>query len=413
MCSNQARRYFAGLALSFLMVGMPQSVEAQRRDTLHVLLIGNSYLYYHNTPKILQDIAKTQPGPMIQTKLVAHGGWSLADHWDDSTTQAVLGSRKWDWVVFNEQSALGNAYLVDGKYRVHSSEYLAEYAQRFAVEVKRAGANMAIIGHWSTRSAPARDDAALHFAFDSVASSLSIKLVPAGIAWQNPEIVNAQLDLYDRDGSHPSELGSYFLANLLYGFLTNKSPVGAPGMVRGPYIEDDDGKVFPDSIITLVNLPASKAAALQQVAWNTYLQAIREGGYLPVSRPKDIDLPALPSQRRSILQSDLLGLWRGSTSLYPVSRAPILELRVEAQGNSLLGKLHRVLGSAADASKDIEVSIRVENGIVTIIDPKGPNGGTVRYQGVLSGDKLLGIAEFLIPNSRIYGIGRWELSRVE
>lgn len=396
------------------IVGDAKAQPARRSrtvDTVHVLLIGNSYLYFHNTPKLLEKIATSRDGPIVLTRLVAHGGWSLADHWGDSATRSALRERSWDWVVLNEQSTFGETYLVDGKNRVHTWSAFAAAAARFSSEAKQTGARLAIVSHWSKEKAPTRDDEALRFAFDSVARSLRAVLIPAGAAWHSPEVANRRISLYAADGSHPSAAGSFLLASLLYAFLTSKNPTGAPGAIKGPFVEEDDGIVHPDSIVTLVNLPTGDTETLQQVAWDVYRRATSAGGYLLVWRPEPISLPSLSTRGEPITRSALIGTWRGTTTIYPVSPAAVLELQIESAGDSLHGTLRRALRPTPEATEVVPVSVSLAGDVVTITDPMGPNHGSVRYQGTLRDGTLTGIVEFLIPAPMLNGIGTWRLTR--
>jgi hypothetical protein len=124
-----------------------------------------------------------------------------------------------------------------------------------------------------------------------------------------------------------------------------------------------------------------------------------------------MELPALPAQRAPLTARALIGSWRGTTTIYPVSPPATLELRITSAGDSLRGTLRRALRPTAAATEVVPVSIAVADDVVTIIDPKGPNGGTVRYRGVLHDGGLSGVVEFLIPVPNVYGIGHWSLER--
>jgi hypothetical protein len=46
---------------------------------------------------------------------------------------------------------------------------------------------------------------------------------------------------------------------------------------------------------------------------------------------------------------------------------------------------------------------------LSFVDPQGPNGGVVRFKGVLIGNKLKGIAT--IENAPVQGMGEWTATR--
>src|SRR5262245_50869000 len=113
-------------------------------DTIRVLFVGNSYSYFNNMPRLVEAIAASRTGPVFETRLVAHGGWTLADHWQDSTTRAAVRERRWNWIVVNEQSTFGDTYRVDGKDRIRSWAGFAASAQQLSREVRAVGARLAI-----------------------------------------------------------------------------------------------------------------------------------------------------------------------------------------------------------------------------------------------------------------------------
>lgn len=386
--------------------------QAPRRE-LHVLLIGNSYLYYNNTPRLLEAIADSTAGPTLHTELVAHGGWTLADHWDNDATRAALASRRWDWIVLNEQSTFGDTYFVDGQPRVHSSAAFENSVAKFAGAARELGTRLAVVAHWPTRSAPARDRAALRYAFETAARAYGVVLIPAAEAWTEAARRARHVPLYDADGSHPSPAGSYLLAGLLYASLTARSPAGATHAITGDYIDPDDGVVQSTRQVSLVDLSASHAARLQHAAWHAFQRASRQSRAEAPHVPAPIRLPRLPSSTEPVSAVGMAGTWRGSTTIYPVTPAATLELTLQASGDTLTGTLRRTLGPAPDATETGEVVVSIERNVVTIVDPRGPNRGSVVYKGVMQRGRLVGIVEFVVPVPMVYGIGSWTLAKAD
>jgi hypothetical protein len=219
--------------------------------------------------------------------------------------------------------------------------------------------------------------------------------------------------LYDADGSHPSPAGSYLLAGLLYASLTARSPAGAPHAIAGPFIEPEDGVVQSTRQVSLVDLPARDAALLQQAAWHTFQRATRQSRAAAPHTPAPIRLPQLPSSKEPVSAVGLAGTWRGSTTIYPVNPAASLELTLQASGDTLAGILRRTLGPAPDATETVDVVVSIDRNVVTIVDPKGPNGGSVVYKGIMKRGRLVGIVEFVVPVPMLYGIGSWNVTRTE
>jgi hypothetical protein len=107
---------------------------------------------------------------------------------------------------------------------------LRQYVRRFDNEIKRIGARTALYMVWP--SAARSDD------FDAVVASYAIAardvdalLLPVGEAWRAAWRYDASLPLYADDRFHPSVLGSYLGALVIYERLTGRSAEGLPAIV--------------------------------------------------------------------------------------------------------------------------------------------------------------------------------------
>ena len=380
-----------------------------RPDTVRVLILGNSFAYYNNMPRMLEAVAASRRGPVIRTTIVGKGGATLEDHWRDTAAQALLRRGRWDWVVLNEQSTFGEVYLVNGRSRVHGWSRFADYASRYTTVARAGGARVALLVHWANRDAPARDQAAIDYAITSVARASGATVIPTSLAWQALLRVHPELDLYDVDGHHPSAAGSYLEAATLYATLIDRSPVGATDTVVGPIGMADDGIVHSDSIVTLVALAPDQARMLQALAWTTHEQLAARHGRPRVTRPGPITLPSLPPGGVPPTPTQLAGIWRGQSTLYPSASPAPTELWIGAKGDSLWGRIRVVVGPAAVQIHEGPVSVTITAHGVQITDPDGPNHGTVRYRGVVRGAVSQGVADFIVPDPMVHGIGTWIL----
>ena len=81
-----------------------------------VLFVGNSRVYYHNQPAMLESLARAN-GCEVEWRMVVEGGASLASHLQSGEALEVIAKGGWDWVVLNTQSTFGRVHLVDGLER--------------------------------------------------------------------------------------------------------------------------------------------------------------------------------------------------------------------------------------------------------------------------------------------------------
>lgn len=382
-----------------------------RQDTVRVLFIGTSFTYYNNMPRLLEAIASSQGGPVVQTALAARGGATLGDHWSDSSTCALFRRGRWDWVVLNEQSTFGEVYLVDGQPRVHGWSSFADYATRWVARARQRGARVALLMHWANRDAPARDHAALDYAFSRVGSALHVTVVPAGLAWDAVRRAHPELPLYDADAHHPAPEGSYLAASTLYASLFGRNPVGATDTVIGPVVERSQGHVIPDSAVVLAALPSPEARVLQLAAWSAATTGPEQVGKMATRRPPPLALPHMPVGGQRPTPAELAGTWRGESTLYPTGGAAPTQIWIGAKGDHVWGRIRVVLGPRPDQVHEGPLAVTITAHGVVLSDPDGPHRGTVRYRGIVEDGVLHGVADFVVPDPMVHGIGTWAVRK--
>jgi len=122
---------------------------------IHVLYLGNSYTYYNNLPEMVSQLAKAGHQCQVEARMEAPGGKRLKDHWENAATREAFNSRKWDFVVLQEQSTLGIDYFLDGQPRVTSDEIFFPYAEKWAAEIVQHGGRPVLLLPWARKATPA------------------------------------------------------------------------------------------------------------------------------------------------------------------------------------------------------------------------------------------------------------------
>ena len=177
---------------------------SQQSNTTRVLFIGNSYTYFNNLPEVFAQLAETSHHGKVETTMVAPGGWRLKDHWEKGTARELLESKKWDFVVLQEQSTLGMNYWVDGKSHVNSDAVFRPYAEKWAAAAHAKGATPVFFLTWAGKNAP-EDQPALTYAYTRAANESGSLLAPVGMAWEALRREKPESGLfYEGHGSHPS-----------------------------------------------------------------------------------------------------------------------------------------------------------------------------------------------------------------
>jgi hypothetical protein len=192
----------------------------------HILFIGNSYTYVNDLPGTFNKLARSGGHP-VQVEVAAEGGWTLADHAASSATLEKIRSRKWDYVVLQDQSQ-GPA---SPDFRIKT---MYPAARKLIQEVKAAGSKPVLFLTWAHKDGwpennlPGYDamQEQITLGYLELGMEQGIPVVPVGVAWANAYHQNPDLTLWQDDGSHPSPAGTYLAACAFYTALYGRSPVG-------------------------------------------------------------------------------------------------------------------------------------------------------------------------------------------
>ena len=159
----------------------------------------------------------------------------------------------WDFVILQDQSATP----------VRAPERTMEFGEKWCSLVRAAKGTPILMLTWGKRGASGTPDPqeqeALLETYLKLARREKAALAPVSIAWENCLKRHPGIQLYQPDGRHPTEEGSYLTACVIYFTLFGKSPLGLPGRLslKGT---------------RLSNLPADRARILQTVARDTCRQ---------------------------------------------------------------------------------------------------------------------------------------------
>ncbi len=189
---------------------------------VRVLFIGNSLTYTNDLPGMVVALAARSGDTVIQSS-VSLPNYSLEDHWNDGRALQAIAQGGWDIVVLQQGPSSLPA----------SRTQLVLDAKRFAVEAARVGARVALYSVWPSSDRLAFfDDVSGSYA--AAADSTGGLLFPAGEAWRAAWRRAPALELFGKDGFHPTERGSYLVALVMYQQLTGRSPEGLPGSFDWP-----------------------------------------------------------------------------------------------------------------------------------------------------------------------------------
>ena len=211
---------------------------------LRVLFVGNSLTAVNDLPSYVGALAKAR-GRTLDSKTIAPGGYSLEDHWNDGAAPAELAQGGWDVIVMQQ-----------GPSALRESEAnLKVWATRFADAARAAGTMPALLTVWPESYRYGALDAVIG-SYRRSAKVAGAVLLPAGDAWRAAWSCKGTLPLYGPDGFHPSRLGTYLAAVVVWARLFHEAPAHAAADLR-PY-----GVAFKTTATTSRVVRAAAATAL-------------------------------------------------------------------------------------------------------------------------------------------------------
>ncbi len=204
----------AALGIALLLAG-----RAAAEPPTRVLFIGNSLTYWNDLPLLVEAMAAAK-GLSLSSEMVTRADASLEDHWGDRI-RGIMRTGGFRWVVLQQ----GPSSLPESRAN------LREWANRFAEEIRSAGALPALYMVWPDRSRRGF--------FPQVIESYRLAnedakgvLLPVGEAWLASWQLDSGLGLYSPDNLHPSRLGTYAAAATILSGLTGVSPMGLPHRLK-------------------------------------------------------------------------------------------------------------------------------------------------------------------------------------
>ena len=195
-----------------------------------VLFIGNSYTFFNNSWDIFKNIAQAEEYDVVVDN-VTSGGYTLEKMNDPSDIYGSmvankLSNEEYDVVFLQEQSLrpVINEQLFFAGVRSLVEKVNANGATTILYETwgRKNGSNDLIKHNLTTKTMTQK----LISSYGEIARELGLDVSHVGTAFFYLSENHPELNLYDEDLSHPSELGSYVVALTHYATVFKKSPIG-------------------------------------------------------------------------------------------------------------------------------------------------------------------------------------------
>jgi hypothetical protein len=213
----------------------PKVTQTTTRDPKSAIFIGNSFFYYNNSMhghlrNIIGAADKKQP---FRGTSVTISGSGLDWHNVEAYFQpngigrySFVGDNK---VQFNKLDKLFDlAIMMDcSQCPVHPDlkTVFTEFAKKHSNTVRKHGAEPILFMSWAYADAPEMTEQ-LADAYVKAGNANNAMVIPAGLAFAKSIALRPDLNLYEPDKRHPSLMGTYLAANVVYASLFKKSPAG-------------------------------------------------------------------------------------------------------------------------------------------------------------------------------------------
>ncbi len=175
-----------------------------RRDTIHILFVGNSLTYTNELPQLLVKTGKMKK-ISIKTTSLCFPDYGLEDHWNDKKLHKLISTGKFDFVVIQQ----GPSSQEEGR------NMLLEYGKKIKNLCTKYQAQLVFFMVWPSMYNLNTFEGVIKNYTDAAYENDAV-LCPVGQIWRDHFSKTNDMSYYSNDGFHPSMKGSMVAAELLF-----------------------------------------------------------------------------------------------------------------------------------------------------------------------------------------------------
>jgi hypothetical protein len=192
-----------------------QTFAQEKKDTVRVLLVGNSYIYYNNLAQMIGLITDSLDTKIICKKSTI-GAATLGQHWNSERglkTKKIIASNKFDIVVIQDNSM----------WPLEHKDSLLIYGQLFCNYIRANGAKPYLYNTWAREKTP-QTQSSINAVYNELAALENAVNVPVGSSFDLARKTFPTMNLFHPDGSHPSAVGTFLIALSFIKKITGTLP---------------------------------------------------------------------------------------------------------------------------------------------------------------------------------------------
>jgi hypothetical protein len=209
-------KFIKYIFITFFILGIFNlGIAHAKKDSLHILFVGNSYTSVPNMPQLVSQISDSTRVKLITTRSTAAGA-TLSDHWNgekELKTKEAIKNGKYDIVVIQGHSL----ETIENKH-----DFLM-YSKLLCDLVKESGARPYLYVTWARQNTPQYQDT-INKVYQQAAHENNCELIRVGEAWKLARSLKPDINLFMPDGSHQSDLGAILTACVFVSKFSGELP---------------------------------------------------------------------------------------------------------------------------------------------------------------------------------------------
>ena len=216
-----------------LLGSLPGLAKNKAVKPVRVLFIGNSYIYYNDLPDMTSRVAESY-GQQLQVDSHTPGGFTLKQQSAAPDAIAKIKQGNWTYVVLQDQSEAPAAPIRDVESNTYPyARFLDSLAKKYSPQARsifymtwgRKNGDMPMCEKWPDVCTYEGMDNLLAERYRIMTQTNHAILSPVGAVWRYIRKNYPQIELYNEDGSHPSEAGTYAAACTFATVIFKKDPL--------------------------------------------------------------------------------------------------------------------------------------------------------------------------------------------
>ena len=179
-----------------------------------VLFVGNSLTYVNNVDQWVLRLRESSGGPPVEVATCVKGGASLKRMWQKTKAKREIAEGGFDVVVLQEDLPETTVDLFHN------------FCRKFVTAARDANATPLLHQTWAYQRLPEMTNEDIRSAHQHISLELGVKIADVGSARMQVAQEMPHLNLWAEDLEHPSELGAYLAALVLYRALFKEPTLG-------------------------------------------------------------------------------------------------------------------------------------------------------------------------------------------